>query len=210
MVGNDVVCLRPVERADLPLLERWANDPVHNSPYNTFGFRHAGLEQQFSKNGLLDPQGGTLIVVGCETEEVLGSVSYHRVGVRPQRGQPGLQHRHHARAGTPRQRLRRSGAAAVCGLSVLDLPRHARRGGNRRDEQSGAARAGKGRVHARGRGEKGAVAYGGLARPGGVTANCEESKRLDTSFLWLFSSLRCSKLSSAFTNSFARALRSPR
>ncbi len=86
MVENDAVCLRPVERADLPLLERWTNDPVHNAPYNMFGFRHAALEEQFNKNGLLDPRGGVLIVLERETEEVLGSVSYHRVAYGPNEG----------------------------------------------------------------------------------------------------------------------------
>ena len=80
------VSLRPVKRPDLALLERWANDPLHNSEYNTFGFRQVRLEEEFNKNGLLDPRGGALLVLERETEEIVGSVSYHGVAYGPNEG----------------------------------------------------------------------------------------------------------------------------
>ncbi len=52
-----------------------------------FGFQPAGrLEEQFNKNGLLDSRGGTLVVVESDTENVVGSVSYHRVMYGPNEG----------------------------------------------------------------------------------------------------------------------------
>lgn len=52
-----------------------------------FGFQPVGrLEEQFNKNGLLDPRGGTLVVVESRAEDVAGSVSYHRVMYGPNEG----------------------------------------------------------------------------------------------------------------------------
>ena len=87
MTQEQAVYLRPVDRSDLPLLAKWTNDPAHNSEYNTFGFQHTGrLEAEFDKNGLLDRRGGTLVVVERETEDVVGSVSYHQVAYGPNEG----------------------------------------------------------------------------------------------------------------------------
>ena len=86
-MNKDKVRLRPVERSDLPLLAKWTNDPVHNSEYNTFGFQFTGqLEEEFGKNGLLDPRGGALIVTELETDDTIGSVSYHQVRYGPNEG----------------------------------------------------------------------------------------------------------------------------
>ncbi len=52
-----------------------------------FGFQPVGqLEEQFNKNGLLDPRGGTLVVLESRAEDVAGSVSYHRVVYGPNEG----------------------------------------------------------------------------------------------------------------------------
>ena len=87
MTQKRTAYLRPVEHADLTLLANWTNDPAHNSEYNTFGFQHAGrLEEEFNKNGLLDRRGGALLVVERETEDIIGSVSYHQIAYGPNEG----------------------------------------------------------------------------------------------------------------------------
>ena len=73
MVKGKKVGLRPVQHADLPTLEGWTNDSSYNSEYNTFGFRPTDrLKVQFDRDGMLDPRGGTLIVIE------LGHRSDHR------------------------------------------------------------------------------------------------------------------------------------
>lgn len=86
MVKGDKVSLRPVQRSDLTLLSTWTNDLSHNSEYNSFGFRHNYIEEAFAKDGLVDGRGGTLLIVKCEAEEVIGSVSYHQVAYGPNEG----------------------------------------------------------------------------------------------------------------------------
>ena len=84
---EETIHLRPVERSDLPVLTKWSNDPIHNSEYNTFGFQHVEkLEEEFRKNGLLDPRGGVLLVTESETKNIVGSVSYHQVAYGPNEG----------------------------------------------------------------------------------------------------------------------------
>lgn len=86
-MSESVVRLRPVAREDLDLLAKWANDPIHTSEYNSFGFQFTGhLEEEFGKNGLLDPRGGALIVIKSETDDIIGSVSYHQVRHGPNEG----------------------------------------------------------------------------------------------------------------------------
>ena len=86
-MSEGAVRLRPIERSDLDVLAKWTNDPVHNSEYNTFGFRFTGrLEEEFSKNGLLDHRGGALMIVKGKTDDVVGSVSYHQVRYGPNEG----------------------------------------------------------------------------------------------------------------------------
>lgn len=86
MLRGDQIRLRPVERADLPLLEAWVNDVSVQGEYNTFALEgRQGLDQDFAKSGLLDDQQGILLIV-LSTDEVIGSVSYRHVAYGPNRG----------------------------------------------------------------------------------------------------------------------------
>lgn len=87
MTHDDAVYVRPIKRSDLSLLEQWENDLAHNSAYNTFGFQHTGhIEEEFTKNGLLDRRGGTLLVIERATDDIIGNVSYHQVRYGPNDG----------------------------------------------------------------------------------------------------------------------------
>ena len=87
MTEGGTLRLRPVRRSDLPLLEGWVNDPIHNSEYNTFRFERAeGFEKRFGENGLLERRVGTLLVEDRETQTIIGSVSYHQVAYGPNEG----------------------------------------------------------------------------------------------------------------------------
>lgn len=86
MLRGERVTLRPVERADLPLLESWVNDVSANGQYNDFGLKgRQGMEQDFAKSGFLDERQGMLLIV-LPTGEAIGSVSYRQVAYGPNQG----------------------------------------------------------------------------------------------------------------------------
>lgn len=86
MIRGERVSLRPVERADLPILEAWTNDEGAQGAFNMFGLegKH-GLEQGFAKAGFLDERQGMLLVV-TPAGEPIGSVGYRVVDYGPNRG----------------------------------------------------------------------------------------------------------------------------
>ncbi|MBC8077908.1 MAG: GNAT family N-acetyltransferase [Chloroflexales bacterium] len=86
MIKGELVGLRPVLAADLPLLEAWENDVAVHGEYNMFGLRPVnGMAGDFGKSGFLDDQQGMLMVVKPDGE-VVGAVSYHTVAYGPNSG----------------------------------------------------------------------------------------------------------------------------
>ena len=80
MLHGEKIYLRPVRQDDLPILTARANDIAFLTEFNFFGLqRHNGLERQFQEDGLLSQERGTLVVVTCESDQVVGDVNYRRV-----------------------------------------------------------------------------------------------------------------------------------
>src|SRR5437879_2918045 len=83
MLQGKKIRLRIVTHADLELIEAWANDVRVHSEYGDFGLRRSGgFEQAFADDGLLGARLGELMIV-LPNDEVVGLVSYHRVGYGP-------------------------------------------------------------------------------------------------------------------------------
>ena len=84
MLRAEHIYLRPVCREDLPLLLELVNDFDYLTEFNFFGLNPpTGLEKHFEEDGLLGSEDGTLLVVTCENEEVIGEVSYRQVRYGP-------------------------------------------------------------------------------------------------------------------------------
>jgi aminoglycoside 6'-N-acetyltransferase len=84
MLRGEKIYLRPVRPQDLPILAARADDFALLSEYNFFGLQqqHA-LDKRFQEDGLLSPTHGTLVVVTCEGDLLVGDVSYHPVRYGP-------------------------------------------------------------------------------------------------------------------------------
>jgi RimJ/RimL family protein N-acetyltransferase len=79
---DDQVALRPVGEDDLLLLEEFTQDPETKGEFQWFGW--LGLRQWrrgWDENGLIGPDGGTLMVV--RGDERLGAVVWHRHQITP-------------------------------------------------------------------------------------------------------------------------------
>ena len=86
MIQGKKIHLRVVTRADLALLNAWANDLQVHSEYGSFGLHPAdSLERRFAEDGLLSAQFGQLLVVTPDDTPV-GIVNYYRVGYGPNEG----------------------------------------------------------------------------------------------------------------------------
>ena len=84
MLHGEKIYLRPIRQDDLPILAARANDIAFLSEFNFFGLhQEIGLEKQYHEDGLLGPQRGTLVVVTCDSDQVVGDVSYHQVRYGP-------------------------------------------------------------------------------------------------------------------------------
>lgn len=69
--------LRPVSEDDLPVLERLRQDPDATGEFAWFGWNNLrDLRRRWDENGLIGPDGGTLMVVG--DDEPVGRVSWRR------------------------------------------------------------------------------------------------------------------------------------
>lgn len=78
----ELIRLRPVAEADLPLLERLFRDPVEASQYGFFGWKNLGeVRRQWERDGGIGADFGRLSVV--REEEFLGDVSWHKVTTGP-------------------------------------------------------------------------------------------------------------------------------
>jgi RimJ/RimL family protein N-acetyltransferase len=83
MLHGEKIYLRPVRQDDLPILAARANDLAFQTEFNFFGLQHNGLEKHFQEDGLLSRVHGTLLVVACESEQIVGDVSYRQVRYGP-------------------------------------------------------------------------------------------------------------------------------
>jgi RimJ/RimL family protein N-acetyltransferase len=84
MLHGENIYLRPVRQDDLPILATRTNDLAFLTEFNFFGLhQHNGLEKQFQENGLLGSGRGILVVVTCESDQVVGDVSYRQVWYGP-------------------------------------------------------------------------------------------------------------------------------
>jgi RimJ/RimL family protein N-acetyltransferase len=84
MLRAEHVYLRPVRRDDLSLLVELVNNVAYLTEFNFFSLNPpTGMEKQFEEDGLLGQEDGTLLVVTCENEEVVGEVSYRQVRYGP-------------------------------------------------------------------------------------------------------------------------------
>jgi RimJ/RimL family protein N-acetyltransferase len=86
MIQGEKVRLRVVTRADLQLVEAWADAPGYEGEFNDFGLRPAGiLEKRFAEDGLLSTRNGELLVI-TNDDEIVGVVSYHQERYGPNDG----------------------------------------------------------------------------------------------------------------------------
>ncbi|MEZ4631402.1 MAG: GNAT family protein [Deinococcales bacterium] len=84
---QSLVYLRPVKASELDLLITWTNDIEHTSEYNFFGYKHVDyIREEYAKNGLLDPRGGSLLVIEKLSDDILGTVGYHQISYGPNDG----------------------------------------------------------------------------------------------------------------------------
>src|SRR6266699_322265 len=79
---NELIRLRPVVEADLPLLERIYEDPVDASEFGFFGWRNPGNMRKRFEEGYLGEHGGRLAVVR-DGDTFVGDVGWHRVVTGP-------------------------------------------------------------------------------------------------------------------------------
>ena len=80
MLSGEKIYLRPVRQDDLPILAARANDIAFLTEFNFFGLhQHNSLEKHFQEDGLLSQERGTLVVVTCDSDQVVGDVSYRQV-----------------------------------------------------------------------------------------------------------------------------------
>src|SRR5689334_8184290 len=84
MLHGEHVYLRPIRQEDLATLTARANDSAYLTEFNFFGLRQDNLlQQRFLEDGLLGRAQGTLVVVTCEQDLVVGEVSYRLVRYGP-------------------------------------------------------------------------------------------------------------------------------
>jgi RimJ/RimL family protein N-acetyltransferase len=79
---SNQVALRPVGEDDLPLLQMLTQDPVTTSEFGWYGwFDPRRWQRRWDENGLIGPDGGTLLVV--RDGEPLGMMSWRRQQTAP-------------------------------------------------------------------------------------------------------------------------------
>jgi aminoglycoside 6'-N-acetyltransferase len=84
MLHGDKIYLRPVRQDDLPILSTHVNDIAFQTEFNFFELhQHNALEKDFQEDGLLSQEHGTLVVVTCESDQVVGDVGYRQVRYGP-------------------------------------------------------------------------------------------------------------------------------
>src|SRR5689334_5820771 len=84
MLHGEKIYLRPVRQDDLPIFATRSNDIAFLTEFNFFGLhQHNSLEKQFQEDGLLSQEHGTLGVVTCDSEQLVGDVSFRQVRYGP-------------------------------------------------------------------------------------------------------------------------------
>ena len=84
MLQGEKIYLRPVRQEDLPILAARASDFTFLTEFNFFGLQqHNSLEKSFQQDGLLSQEHGTLVVVTCDHDQVVGDISYRQVHYGP-------------------------------------------------------------------------------------------------------------------------------
>ena len=79
---SDQVTLRPVSEDDLPILDALTQDPGQTGEFGWFGWFDRGRWRRgWDENGLLGPDGGTLIV--ARGDDRLGLVNWRRQQTTP-------------------------------------------------------------------------------------------------------------------------------
>ena len=80
MLRGEKVYLRPVRQDDLPFLTAHTNDIAYLTKYNFFGLHQEDrIAKHFQENGLLSQEHGTLVVVACDSDQIVGDVGYRQV-----------------------------------------------------------------------------------------------------------------------------------
>jgi RimJ/RimL family protein N-acetyltransferase len=84
MLHGEKIYLRSVCQDDLPFFAAHANDIAFLTEFNFFSLHQQnGEEKHFQEDGLLGPQHGTLVVVTCDSNQMVGYVDYHLVHYGP-------------------------------------------------------------------------------------------------------------------------------
>jgi RimJ/RimL family protein N-acetyltransferase len=79
---SDRVALRPASETDLPMVEELTQDPERTGEFQWFGWSdRQRWQRSWAENGLIGPDGGTLVVV--RGEERLGLVNWRRQQTTP-------------------------------------------------------------------------------------------------------------------------------
>jgi RimJ/RimL family protein N-acetyltransferase len=78
------VRLRRVTLDDADLLNLWSSSSRYTGEFNDFGVaRRASIEDLITKNGLIGPNGGTLMVERIADHTAIGTVSWRQVAYGP-------------------------------------------------------------------------------------------------------------------------------
>jgi RimJ/RimL family protein N-acetyltransferase len=88
---DGTVTLRPVRQDDVALLDRWRNDPDHESEYGDFLALHrrqTRVMERWLLNGLLGEDEGMLLI--CLNDEPVGALQWHQVMYGPNQGSRSL------------------------------------------------------------------------------------------------------------------------
>lgn len=80
--GGHQVRLRPVRLDDAELLELWQSTE-YRGEFNDFGIPRRPVRERIQENGLLNSQGGTLIVERLADRKPVGTVSWREVRYGP-------------------------------------------------------------------------------------------------------------------------------
>jgi RimJ/RimL family protein N-acetyltransferase len=84
MLQGEKIYLRPVQQEDLSFFAAHANDIAFLTEFNFFRLhKHNSFEKLFHEDGLLGSQHGTLMVVTCDEDQVVGDIDYHSVYYGP-------------------------------------------------------------------------------------------------------------------------------
>lgn len=87
MLRGEKIYLRPLCQEDLPIFAAWTNDAAFLTEFNFFGLhQESRLEKRFFEDGVLGAQHGMLIIVTCDSQTVVGDVSYHQTRYGPNEG----------------------------------------------------------------------------------------------------------------------------